>query len=142
MVLWNVQMRLIMEENYILVVDDNPDAQEIFSVALKHMGYEVGVANDGREALASIKQRIPDMVLLDLMMPNMNGFEVLLRMQSSKRTQNIPVIIISAVANNSIKKLKGVVDVLPKAHYKMTDLQNTVTRVLAEHGPPRTNLAQ
>lgn len=80
----------------ILVVDDNEDVAHITSSFLTAKGYVVETAHDGAHALEMIAAQPPDCVLLDVMMPNMSGIEVLTRMKESPATSAIPVILVTA----------------------------------------------
>lgn len=82
----------------ILVVDDEPDVVQVVSGRLAREGYEVATAFDGEEALAKFAQFNPDLVLLDLIMPKLNGFEVLKQIREKYTDRWRPVIIISAQA--------------------------------------------
>jgi adenylate cyclase len=66
----------------ILVVDDVPDNLDILQMRLESQGYEVSTAGDGVEALEKIRQRLPDLVLLDIMMPKMDGIEAVKRLKA------------------------------------------------------------
>jgi twitching motility two-component system response regulator PilG len=79
----------------ILVVDDSPTIRKLISVKLEKSGYEVMQANDGIEALAIINQIIPDLILLDVTMPNLDGYQVCQMIRSNESTKHVPVIIIS-----------------------------------------------
>ena len=81
----------------ILVVDDNP---KFLSDALPMYGYDVTVAKDGLEALKILINKTFDIILLDVMMPNMNGWDTLKAIRSNKKTQYIPVIMITAVSED------------------------------------------
>ncbi len=81
---------------YILVVDDDPDIARFIEINLGLEGFEVLVATDGEEALARIEQRIPDLVLLDVMMPRIDGVEVTRRLRASPSTVHLPVILLTA----------------------------------------------
>jgi len=101
----------------ILVVDDNPDNQEILSRRLQYQGYQTVLADSGAEALNKLAQDSFDLVLLDVMMPDMNGYEVLQRMKVDSALIKVPVIMISACADidhviNCIEI--GAEDYLPK----------------------------
>ncbi|MDJ0950365.1 MAG: adenylate/guanylate cyclase domain-containing protein [Alphaproteobacteria bacterium] len=106
----------------ILVVDDNEDNRFMLTERLKREGYdEVAVAEDGHHALDMLVERPFDLVLLDVMMPDMNGFEVLERIKSDTRLRNIPVIMISAAdeTENVIRCIDlGAEDYLPKPFNK------------------------
>lgn len=81
----------------ILVVDDNP---KFLADALPMYGYEVAVANDGLEALKILMNKTFDLILLDVMMPNMDGWDTLKAIRNNKKTQYIPVIMITAVSED------------------------------------------
>ena len=83
-------------ETHVLVVDDNPDSGIIISRILRPHGYRVTVAQTGGQALDCVKQEPPDVVLLDVMMPEMSGLEVLQRLKDEYGTGNIPVILVTA----------------------------------------------
>lgn len=92
----------------ILVVDDEKDIVEIVSKKLKAHDYEVVEAFDGEEALSKVCSEEPDVILLDLMMPKLNGFEVLQKIRETFTKKWIPVIIISANTDlNAINKSYG-----------------------------------
>jgi phosphoserine phosphatase RsbU/P len=101
----------------ILVVDDNEMNRDMLSRRLRKRGYEVETANDGLQALAHVEGGNCDVVLLDIMMPEMNGYEVLERMKADAALAHIPVIMISAVDEmDSIVRCIGLgaADYLPK----------------------------
>ena len=87
----------------IIVVDDEPDV--IFSIkeGLKN-NFEIIGANDGKQLFRRLESVIPDLILLDIMMPEMNGWQVLERLRDSDRLKNIPVVIISARTDETAKK--------------------------------------
>ena len=83
----------------ILVVDDEPDMVMVVSKFLKHSGYEVITANDGLECITKTESELPDLILLDNIMPNMNGQAVLAKLRTSKKTEGIPVIMVTALSD-------------------------------------------
>jgi CheY-like chemotaxis protein len=85
-----------MDQN-ILVVDDTPDSLRLLVGILTGKGYKVRPAPSGTYALTTIQKERPDLILLDIMMPKMDGFEVCRRLKADEHTQNIPVIFISAL---------------------------------------------
>jgi two-component system alkaline phosphatase synthesis response regulator PhoP/two-component system response regulator VicR len=85
----------------ILTVDDERSIVRLVQVNLERNGYRVETAFDGREALEKIAQSRPDMVVLDVMMPYMDGFEVLERLQRDPATRDLPVIMLTAKANDA-----------------------------------------
>ena len=84
---------------YVLVVDDDLDLVEAIATNLEARGYEVGKAYDGVEGLESIKSRRPDLVVLDVMMPRMNGYEVCEQLKNDPEYREIPVILLTAVGS-------------------------------------------
>src|SRR5205809_282985 len=81
---------------FILVVDDDPDVLASLCDALGSEGYEVAGAHDGIEALEAIAERRPDLIVTDLMMPTMTGFELLAALHDSPELSSIPTLIITA----------------------------------------------
>lgn len=90
----------------VLIVDDEPHVLHLISLTLGTENYEVMEAKDGVEALAQVTQRRPDIIVLDLMMPKMNGYEVCQRLKENVMTQHIPIIILSAKGELA-DKIKG-----------------------------------
>lgn len=80
----------------ILVVDDNPDSITIIRTILEANGFKVETAENGREALDKLKAETPQVVLLDVMMPEMSGLEVLERIKGNPTTAKLPVILVTA----------------------------------------------
>ncbi len=80
----------------IMVVDDHPDLVEIVRIALKLKGFNVTCAYSGKHLFACLEEQMPDLILLDIMMPQMDGFEVLTRLKGNPATASIPVVILRA----------------------------------------------
>jgi DNA-binding response OmpR family regulator len=85
------------ENIVVLVVDDNEMNRDMLSRRLRRQEYEVEVAEDGEQALKMVKEKNYDLMLLDIMMPNISGYEVLERIKADPQTQRLPIIMISAV---------------------------------------------
>jgi two-component system response regulator MtrA len=85
----------------VLVVDDDPDVCDLVTYKLRKSGYEVRRANDGDEAMKSVAEQLPDLVLLDVMMPGLSGLEVLERWRREPGTATLPVIMLTAKAQES-----------------------------------------
>lgn len=106
----------------VLIVDDNPTNVELLHAYLKPQGYELDKAFDGEDALKKIEASPPDLILLDLMMPRLSGYEVCQKVKSDPRTQFIPVIVITALKelNDKIKAIEmGADDFLMKPFNKV-----------------------
>lgn len=82
--------------NTVLLVEDSPTQQEMIAGILQSKGLNVALANDGVEALEKIQANSPDLVVLDIIMPRMNGYEVCRHIKSNPKTKNIPVIMCSS----------------------------------------------
>jgi diguanylate cyclase (GGDEF)-like protein len=89
----------------ILVVDDDPDVSRFVEVNLRSAGYDVTVANDGQQAIERAVELRPDLVLLDVMMPKLDGFEVAQRLRRDPRTSSSSIIMLTAKALSSDKVL-------------------------------------
>lgn len=85
----------------VLVVDDDPVIQKLLQVNFEMEGYDVVIAGDGEEGLAMAREERPDLVLLDVMMPKMNGLDVAAALRADALTERIPIIMLSAKAQAS-----------------------------------------
>lgn len=81
----------------ILVVDDDARNVRVLEAMLHAQGHDTHTASSGKEALQLASEKLPDLILLDVMMPDMNGFEVVEKLKASPLTQDIPVIMLSAL---------------------------------------------
>ena len=86
-----------MAKKYILVVDDDPDLVETVAMMLESKGCEVGRAYDGVEGEESIKQRRPDLIILDVMMPRKDGYVLCSELKADEETSDIPIVLLTAV---------------------------------------------
>ncbi|MBP0008816.1 MULTISPECIES: EAL domain-containing protein [unclassified Roseofilum] len=109
------------QSGLILIVDDNTNNLRVLFNLLKKSGFRVLVARDGKNALDKVNQTYPDLILLDVMMPELSGFEVCRQLQANPNTQEIPVIFMTALSENEdkVKGLKlGAVDYITKPFYQ------------------------
>ena len=115
-----------MEEKYILVVDDNSDVRTLVEDALQLFGLESRLAHNGSEALAMIEEATPSAIVLDLMMPNINGFSVLAMLHRAQAKAPIPVIVLSGLVDQAghVARLPGVVGVMSKGDFNITRLRS------------------
>ncbi len=111
---------------------------DLVRLILNRRGYEIIGANGGREGLDLVRQQIPDLVLLDLMMPDMDGWDVYQQMKADEHTQNIPVIVVTAKAQ-SIDKVLGLhiakVDDYISKPFSPQELVDSVEKVMAKNQP-------
>jgi DNA-binding response OmpR family regulator len=83
----------------VLVVDDEPMTRNMLRMILSYAGHEIYEAEDGLDALQKIEQYSPDLVILDVMMPNMDGIDVCKALRKNEKTSNLPVVMLSARTN-------------------------------------------
>jgi DNA-binding response OmpR family regulator len=85
----------------VLVVDDDPDIVDLLTINLETHGYEVMTAFDGEEAMAQVASAQPDLIVLDVMMPRKDGYEVLADLRAAEDTRDIPVVMLTAKASDA-----------------------------------------
>ena len=116
------------DQGNIMLVDDNPASLKLLERALRQRGYEVRSFPRGHLALAGANHEPPDLILLDINMPGMNGYEVCQQLKSSERLSGIPVIFLSALdaTENKVKGfLLGAVDYISKP-FQLDEVQARV----------------
>jgi DNA-binding response OmpR family regulator len=117
----------------ILIIEDDRFLRELIARKLKTEGYEVLEAVDGEEGLKRIKEEKPDLVLLDLILPGIDGFEVLAKAKEDPETAQIPVIILSNLGQREEveRGLKlGAIDYLIKAHFTPGEIIEKIKNIL------------
>lgn len=117
----------------ILIVEDDKFLRELIAQKLLKEGYDIAEAVDGEKGIKSVKEENPDLVLLDLILPGIDGFEVLARMKEDPKLAQIPVIILSNLGQkDDIERgLKmGAVDYLIKAHFTPGEIIEKIKVVL------------
>jgi CheY-like chemotaxis protein len=117
----------------ILLVEDDRFLRRAAEASLRQRGFAVTVAADGEEALAKVRAEIPDLILLDLLMPKLTGIEVLRALRAEEATKGIRVLILSNSSREqdleAIKEL-GVTDYLVKANLSLQELGDRVAQLL------------
>ena len=117
----------------VLIVEDEQSMQRALKNKLEHAGYTVHAAADGEEALASLRDIKPDLVLLDLIMPKMDGISVLRQMKGDDRLRAVPVVILTNLSSGdkvAEAMQLGTFDFLVKANYSLDDvLKKVIERV-------------
>lgn len=87
----------------VLIVDDDADLAMIMRMVLTHAGFEAHSCLSGQDALDWLSQRTPDLILLDLMMPDINGFTILRKVRATETSKNLPVVILTAKADQKTR---------------------------------------
>jgi len=119
----------------ILVIEDDKFLRELISQKLLKEGYDIAEANDGEKGIEAVKKENPGLVLLDLILPGIDGFEVLARIKADPEISEIPIIILSNLGQkDDIEKgLKmGAADYLIKAHFTPAEIIEKIRSVLKE----------
>lgn len=118
----------------LLLADDDPLILRMYQNRFDNEGYKVNTATNGEEALNSIRKEKPDLVLMDVMMPIMNGVEALKAIKNDARTKSIPVIMLTNLGDKQedIKAAKelGVLDYLVKSELPLKDLSERIKKIL------------
>ena len=117
----------------ILCIEDEPEMIDLIRLILGRRGFEVSGAAGGNAGIKAVREQLPDLVLLDLMMPDMDGWEVYQQMKANESTCNIPVIVVTAKAQN-IDKVLGLhiakVDDYISKPFSPQELLNSVEKII------------
>lgn len=117
----------------ILLVDDDPLIQRLYSKALQLSGFEVDIARDGELGILKAHSYHPQLILLDIMMPKKNGFEVLGELKHDPQTANIPIIILSNLAHESHAETaldSGALDYVIKSDHEPNEVVQMIKKAL------------
>jgi CheY-like chemotaxis protein len=117
----------------ILLIEDDRFLRKAAEVRLRRSGYIVTTAGDGEEALARLQTESPDLILLDLIMPKLQGFEVLRRLKANEATRKIPVVVLtnlSQAADRARAMEEGAAGYYVKADLSLDQMAETVARAL------------
>jgi signal transduction histidine kinase len=133
--------------DFVLIVDDNPTNLSVLSQALKGAGFAVRVAEDGETAIELVQHKLPGLILLDVQMPGIDGFETCQKLKADPLTQGIPIIFMTALTDteNKLKGLSlGAVDYIPKpfeqaeviarvrSHLQLKQLTDNLEKLVSE----------
>ncbi|OGD23325.1 hypothetical protein A2Z10_01370 [Candidatus Azambacteria bacterium RBG_16_47_10] len=117
----------------IVFIEDERTLQKMLGEALEAAGFSVASANDGETGLALVLQEMPDLVLLDLILPKMDGFSVLQTLKGDEKTKDIPVMVLTNLETaEDVEKVitLGATTYLVKANYDLPDIVEKVREVL------------
>ena len=121
-----------MNNEKILLVDDNPTNLQVLFQTLEGRDYNLLVAKNGEMALSIARKALPNLILLDIMMPGIDGYEVCRQLKADPTTQEIPVIFLSALGDTKDKVQGlaiGAVDYVTKP-FNFTDLMEKITNII------------
>jgi DNA-binding response OmpR family regulator len=119
----------------VLIVEDEMSMQRALKSRLEGAGYDVRTAADGEKAMATMAEKLPDLVLLDLIMPKIDGITVLRQMKADEGLKNVPVVILTNLSSGdkvAEAMQLGTFDFLVKANYSLDDVLKKVRERLGE----------
>jgi DNA-binding response OmpR family regulator len=126
----------MLDQSKILLVEDDPMVVKMYKNKLTREGFSLALAFNGEEGLKALKKDRPDIILLDIMMPKMNGFETLKNIKADPDFKNIPVVILTNLGDRSedIKKSKelGAEDYWVKVNMPLKELATRIKDILAK----------
>ena len=122
-----------MNMKTILVTEDDPFLIDIYSKKLKEAGFEVKIARDGKECLIAIKEKKPDLLVLDIVLPQISGWEILNEIKKDPNLKDLKIIVLSNLGQK--KEVEeglrlGATKYLIKAHYTPSEVVKEIERVL------------
>ncbi|HEY6031801.1 MAG TPA: response regulator [Gaiellaceae bacterium] len=123
-----------MSDELILVADDDEDILALVSLRLRRLGYRVAEARDGEAALAEVARERPALVILDLMMPRVDGYGVIRRLRADPETASLPVVVLSARARSAdaAAGLEAGADAYLSKPFRAEELAATIRGLLGE----------
>lgn len=126
-------------KNKILIIEDDRFLVNVYKAKLSKEGFAMDIAMNGIDGLEKAKTVNPDLILLDLILPKMNGFEVLEELKKDRTTKNIPVLIMSNLGqDNDVEKGRrmGAVDYLIKSDYSISEVVKKIKDAMKEYANP------
>ena len=130
-----------MTKGKICVIEDDEVLLKVITAELADAGFEVSAARDGEEGLALLKSKVPDLVVLDILMPKKSGLDVLADIKKSPLLQHIPVIIMSALGSDEdIKEglIMGAADYFVKSQHPIREIADKVEEFLLKNQHSKT----
>jgi CheY-like chemotaxis protein len=119
----------------VLLIEDDPLIYRLYQKLFSLEGFEIELAENGQLGLEKLKTYTPDILLMDIMMPTMNGIEMLSELKSKPETKDIPVVVLTNIADMNITQMaisKGAVLCIIKSQTEPTDVINSVKAVLSK----------
>lgn len=120
-------------QTHILIVEDDIFLAEIYQKKFEMEGFKVSIANNGQKGLADIKKKKPDIVLLDILLPKLDGFAVLEAVKADSSTKSIPIILLTNLGQKDDVQRgleEGAADYLIKTHFKPSEVVDKVRKIL------------
>ncbi len=124
---------MTMKKNTILLVEDDEFLAELYATKLTLEGYKVVLATDGMKGLKLAKEKSPSLILLDILLPKLDGYQVLAQLKKDSKAKDIPVVLLTNLSQrNEVKKGLdlGAVDYLIKAHFMPSEVVAKIKKYL------------
>lgn len=123
------------QNKHLLIVEDEAALLKVLSDKLKREGFFVQTARDGAEGLSAVSKQVPDLILLDIIMPDLDGVSMLKKLRENKQTENVPVIIISNLSEvekitGILQAKTGVIEHIVKSNWSMEELVGKIKQTL------------
>jgi len=121
------------EKIHVLLVEDDVFLSGIYQKKFEMEGYKISLADNGEKALVEVKKKKPDIVMLDILLPKLDGFAVLAKLKADSETKDIPVILLTNLGQkDDVEKglQMGAADYLIKAHFKPSEVVDKIKQVL------------
>ena len=125
----------------ILIIEDDPFLSEMYMAKFSQSDFQVEVATDGKKGLEKIKTSEPDLILLDIVLPKMDGFEILKKVKEDSQLKKIPVILLTNLGQkNEVEKglALGADEYIIKAHFTPTAVVTKVKEILSKNDQSRS----
>jgi CheY-like chemotaxis protein len=120
--------------SYTLIVDDDHETCQMLKVALRAIGIEARAAYNSQQAFEQIQEELPELLILDLMLPGMNGYEMFKHLRADPLTMSLPIIILSAhIYEHTRAEFPGVEHFLLKGSYRIPELRKLVAEAIGKH---------
>ena len=123
-----------MADTILLIIEDDPLMSRMYQKIFKFEGFNIDTVSEGEEGLSKVKSQKPTLILLDIMMPKMNGLEVLEKLKADPATKNIPVVVLTnlAGATDADRAISmGAVKYIIKSEHEPKEVANMVKEILA-----------
>mgnify|MGYP001607351777 CR=1 FL=1 len=124
-----------MDKIHVLLVEDDVFLSDIYQKKFEMEGFKVSTADNGEKGLSEVKKKKPDIVLLDILLPKLDGFAVLEKLKADPATKSIPVILLTNLGQKDDVERglsAGAADYLIKAHFKPSEIVDKVKKVLGK----------
>ena len=128
----------------VLIIEDDQQMRNLYQRAFSFAGHQVSTAEDGVIGLEQVKKDKPDLILLDIMMPNKNGLQVLQELKSNSKNKNLPVVMLTNIASGTLKCAKeavksGALDYIIKSDHEPQEIVEKVNSILENRRGKKPN---